>query len=376
MKQMYIKEDHISKIDTFLCKAYNAAKSGYVKTSMSELARNAGVTVKVSDTLFAVKNLGILKQRGERRAAMWYWPGGEPTIDIAEKVYNEVRRIGVNKNISKTVSNKAKANNLVPIVGSARPGKLKTPEITRERATEIIDLMIKNTDVVFTLASAMADYNVTELFFTPLIELDIIQKFDRIPGGFYKLCDLHSGNKSVVIDLIMEAYHANSKNKEPRKKLDLQSADERASAVTAWLETIQSKPYNGSMRPLLDKHGLATVYQTVASRMGYIQNTGSNTKPVYITKVPVTNDVALSIVSEVREYWSSGHLPTPSTSFIDAPVVSKPHVISTQTSETDLNAMLERAVKHKAYLETELTKVDKIIENANTIMRLTAELQN
>jgi len=49
-KQVYIKEDHIAKIDKFLCRAYNAAKGGYVKKSMSELARNAKVTVKVSGT--------------------------------------------------------------------------------------------------------------------------------------------------------------------------------------------------------------------------------------------------------------------------------------------------------------------------------------
>lgn len=369
-KQTYIKADHIARIDEFLCKAYNVARSGYVKISMSEIARNAKVTVKVSETLKAVRNLGILKQQGKLKASMWYWPGNSPDIDTAEKVYNEIKRISVNQKLDQITDNSVKAKGLIPIQGTKRPGKLKhtTPAaLTASRVSEILTKMNQNEGTLFILDTACKEYNVNISFFKALIDLDIVQPFNRVPGGFYKMTSIKAGNKDVIVDLIMESY----KHTDTPKKGNEKSADERAEQVFDLLKFIDRNPFKGSMHPMLKERGLASLYQTVAMRLGYIINTGTTVKPVYQLVGMPNISMAHEIVAGVREYWNKGEMIVPVMK--QQPADIKQSVIPT---DNDLNGMLERAIKRKEYLATELAKVDKIIESANAIKKLTAELMN
>lgn len=368
-KHIYIKEDHISRIDEFLCKAYNVARGGYVKTSMSEIARNAKVTVKVSETLKAVRNLGIMKQQGERKGAMWYWPGNAPSIDTAEKVYNEIKRISLNQKLDQITTNNTKALGLVPIQGSKRPGKLKpsttSVALTATRVSEILDEMNLNVGTLFILDAACKDFNVNMSFFKSLVDLDIVQPYNHVPGGFYKMVPIKAGNKDVIVDLIMESYKHNDA---PRKGNE-QSADERAEQVFDLLKFIDRNPYKGSMRSILKERGLASLYQTVAMRLGYIINTGTTVKPIYQLVGMPNISMAHEIVAGVRDYWNKGEMIMP--------VMKQPDVKqSVIPTDNDLNGMLERAIKRKEYLAAELAKVDKIIESANAIKKLTAELMN
>mgnify|MGYP000194349783 CR=1 FL=1 len=338
---------------------------------MSELVRNAKVTVKVSETLAAVKNLGILKQQGQRRGAMWYWPGSPPTYDTAEKVYNEVRRITVNKNLEKTATTNAKSKNLIPIVGSKRPAKITKTNVTKLQANKILDSMLADVDMLFTIPQIAKNHGVDQKFFISLVELDIIQPYSQIPGGFYKLIAEHlKANRDVVIDLILG--NINTKKEQPQKELSIK---ERAGAVLNLLEHLTT-PHKGSMKSLLSDRGLAAIYQTMAIRLGYVMNSGNQNKPCYQTVGKASIDHAIEIVNAVREYWKNGDTPKVVPVFVKPTPTIETAEIKPGPVGSDLNSMLDAAIKRKAYLMAELDKVDKIIESAESITKLTAELMN
>jgi len=94
-----------------------------------------------------------------------------------------------------------------------------------------------------------------------------------------------------------------------------------------------------------------------------IEKTGINRATVYKIMLEQRNAGKLNMTNKLY-------------SLADANISSRPIVVKPTNQTVDLNAMKERAIARKLHLESELAKVDKILNALDAVSKIGAEFMN
>ena len=354
-KKQIIKDDQINKLFDFLSDAYQKTRKGYTRLSMSELAKINGIATP-SKVLTAVKSLELIKHRGGRRNSMWYWGQGIPNREMAVKTYNEMHRIATNNRIKNETDKKIKSKKLVPIIKQAK-------------IIDVLNSMYENKGEILSKLSYEHKYGLSQNVIQSLIDLDVLSEHDRAKGLYIWM---FGKPDNTLIDLIKSEVQEVKRN--PVNNFSKSKAKRVAhqAEVVKFLRRVEKSGFVGSPRHVLKESGLNQLHLGVMIDKGFVKNTGTRTKPVYVAS-NVTDEMGEIVVKEVADIWkktSRARRNTKSTNSIKSPVP----VTEIKSTLGNQPTSLEKAIAKKLELEKELEKLNSYIKAAKEMESLAAEL--